>query len=255
MQTTSQHKTPSSPLPAKVPSGGSDGQTIEVRLLGVIPKAPSIFFIDDVRLKGVPMKQIRFTLAKLALDKGNTIIRLAWGIYASVGLGEESRKSVLPSPEEIAYAVARKSCLTIIPSGERAARRVGLLERKPEDYYEWFTSGGPREIRLCDGKTIRFLMSRENRVFSFRDDRMRDLCNGMRFLGKFNIGYPEIDAIRIWLKQIPEDVYKADLELCPEWVRELMEECREKGGRPAPGDAENTEREKGKDAGVEVEVA
>ncbi len=223
MQKATINPAPSPPLqaPLKAPS---EKPTIETLVMASLPKDGTIFFPDEVRLKDVPQKQVRFILAKLARE--GSIIRLAWGIYIRPALGDVSKKALLPSPETIAETVARKSFLQIIPSGARAARKVGLLGNEVEDAYEWFVLGVPRQIRLINGKTIKFLMTKEARLFAFKDERMRDLSNGIRYLGKFNIGAFEVDAIRVYLKEIPEEAYKEDLELCPEWVREILEECR-----------------------------
>lgn len=231
MQTRTQIKSipplPPAPQPG-APQDSSQKLTVEAAVLGALPKSPSIFFPDDIRIPGIQQKQIRFTLVKLSHE--GVILKLAWGIYLRPTLGEASRKSVLPSPETIAFAVADKRRLNIIPSGEKAAKRVGLINGDVEDSLDWFTNGAPRKIRLLNGKTIRFLMSKEARMFTFKDDRMRDLSNGIRHVGKLNMGVFEMDAVRVWLKGIPEDVYNEDIELCPEWVREVIEQCRQKGG-------------------------
>lgn len=244
--------------PSGVPSVPPKKDTVETLLMGCLPKVGAIFFTDEVRLKGVPKQQVRFALAKLALE--GVVFRLAWGIYIRPVLGEHSQKALLPSPERIAFALAEKSHLQIIPSGERAARRVGLLGKDAEwtDKWtdEWFVLGAPREIKLYNGHVIRFLMTKETRMFAFKDDRMRDLSNGLRHLGKFNVGDFEKDAVRVWLKRIPEENFREDLELCPEWVREVLEECWEKrGGRKKTKmAAESAERKGGEEGNIAVEV-
>ena len=230
MQTRTQLKGISPLPPAPHPGSLQDSSrklTVEAAVLGALPKSPSIFFPDDIRIPGIQQKQIRFTLVKLAHE--GAILKLAWGIYLRPALGEVSKKSILPSPETIAFAVAEKRRLRIIPSGEKAAKRVGLINGDVEVSLDWFTNGAPRKIRLVNGKVIRFLMSKEARMFTFKDDRMRDLSNGIRHIGKLNMGVFEMDAVRVWLKDIPEEVYNEDIELCPEWVREIIEQCRQKG--------------------------
>ena len=221
--------------PSKISSGPPSvsfqtpvNPTVEARLREAVKAAPEIFFIEDVRLNGVPMQQVRFALTKMARESGGFVIRLAWGIYAKPALGENSKKAVFPSTERIAFACASKNRLEIIPSGQRAACRVGLIDGAVEDADEWFTSGTPKKIQLSNGKTIKFLMTREARMFAFKDDRMRDLSNGIRFVGKFNMGDYEMSAVKVWLKSISEENYLEDLELCPEWVRDILQECREK---------------------------
>lgn len=240
--------------PSGAPPTAPRKVAVETHLLGVLPKVGTIFFTDEVRLKGVPTQQVRFALAKLTLD--GVIFRLARGIYIRPTLGKHSLKAVLPSSEEIAFALAKKSHLQMIPSGERAARRVGLLGLDEKGSNEWLVLGVPREIKLYNGHVIRFLMTKETRMFAFKDDRMRDLSNGLRFLGKNNIGGFEKDAVRVWLKGIPEKNFKEDLELCPEWVREVLEECWEKrGGRKKTEmAAESAERKGGEEGNIAVEV-
>lgn len=225
----------------------SQQASLKVRILGNLPEAPCIFFAEDARLPGASMMSVRLGLSELA--KEGSIIRLAWGVYARPALEEYSMKRIIPSPEQVAHAVAERGRLLIVPCGAQAARRVGLAEESLEGNLEWFSNGAPREIHLSSGRTIRFIMTKESRIFGFKDDRMRDLSNGIRFIGKDKMGSFERDAVRLFLKGIPEEVYNADFRCCPEWVREILEECR---GKESLGrELKSAERGKRKTAAME----
>lgn len=197
---------------------------IETRILNSLQGPPKIFFAEDVRLEGVTMKTVRFALAGLA-NRGD-IVRLAWGVYYKPALDEYSLKRELPSPLEIADAIARRGNLKLIPHGSQSARSLGL-SHQTDDTYVWFSNGASRTIGLAGGKTLRFIHSEDTRMFAFANPVIRDVCNGLRFIGEPNVGPYEKSAVRVALKDVPEEDIRNDLRKCPEWVREIILGARE----------------------------
>lgn len=197
---------------------------IETRILNSLQGPPKIFFAEDVRLRGVTMKTIRFALAGLA-NRGD-IVRLAWGVYYKPALSEYSLKRELPSPLEIAEAVARRGNLILIPHGSQSARALGLTHDQG-DTYMWFSNGATRQIGLAGGKSLKFIHSDDSRMFAFKNTTMRDVCNGLRYIGETKVGAYEKDAVRVALKDVPWKDIQGDLRNCPEWVREIVLEACE----------------------------
>lgn len=205
---------------------------IETKILTALQGRPGIFFAEDAALEGVTMQAVRFSLAALA--KEGHIVRLARGIYCHPLLEDHSNRRILPGPFEIAQAVAQRGHFNIIPSGAQAARNIGLTHESV-NVLEWLTTGGKRHIGIAGGRTLWFIPTGETRLFSFRDDRMRDVSLGLRHIGEANVGDYEKDAIRVYIKDVPEDAFKEDYWRCPEWVREVLREVRGGGEKSMKG--------------------
>lgn len=206
--------------------------TLETQILSALKGTHGIFFIEDARIEGATLKAVRFSLARLANEGHFT--RVAWGIYCKPDLNEYSLKRKLPKPHEVADAVARRDNLRLVPCGAQAAARVGLIRvSNIEDTYTWLSDGAPRLIKMTNGYTVKFVHSSDTKVFSFTDDRMRDLSNGIRHIKESNIGDYELSAIRIFLEKIPEKEYQENLPCCPEWVRDIL--VKNRGGAHISG--------------------
>lgn len=199
---------------------------IETRILNSLQGPPRIFFAEDVRLKGVTMKATRYALAGLA-NRGD-IVRLAWGVYYKSALNEYSLKRELPSPLEIADAIARRGNIRLIPHGSQSAKALGFSHEEL-DTYIWFSNGATRTIGLAGGKSLKFIHSDDTRMFAFVNPVMRDVCNGLRYVGEANVGDYEKDAVRVALQRIPWEAVREDLRNCPEWIREIILEARGNG--------------------------
>ena len=199
---------------------------IETKILTALQGRPGIFFAEDAAIEGVTMQAVRFSLASLA--KQGHIVRLARGIYCHPLLEEHSNRRILPGAHEIAMAVAERGNFKIIPSGARAARNIGLTH-DPVDVLVWLTTGGKRHIGIAGGRTLWFIPTGESRLFSFADERMRDVSLGLRHIGEAHVGDYEKDAVRLYIRDVPEETYREDFWKCPEWVREILVEARGKG--------------------------
>lgn len=209
--------------------------TLSTRIMASLQGRSGVFFVEDALLPGETLQATRFTLATLVAE--GQIVRLARGIFCKPLLEEYSNRRVLPSPYDIVAAVAKRGGLTLIPCGATAAARVGLTQGGAQEL-TYFSPGSTRKIGLAGGRTIRFIHRGENRLFSFMNDRMRDVSIGLRHIGEAKVGDYEREAVRVFLKGVPDDQWKEDIEKCPEWVRTIMEEAREENLR------RETEREK-----------
>ncbi len=166
-----------------------------------------------------PDSTVRFCLASLAAD--GQIARLARGVFCYPKLSEYGMKMELPTADEIAQAVAEKSKVRIVPCGDQAAYLVGLtgFQFTTSTY---LTDGAPRRINLSNGRAIVFQHTSEMRIFAFTNRKMQLLSNGIRALGRKNVGTLDKEPIKYHLGTVrPEDFYR-DLPLCPEWVRDLL---------------------------------
>lgn len=96
---------------------------------------------------------------------------------------------------------------------------VSYAERPRTTY---LTDGAPRKINLGGGRRIEFLHTSEMRIFEFRNRKMQLLANAMRALGCENIGPADEETVKWHLESVPAEDFKSDLQLCPEWVRDIL---------------------------------
>ena len=181
-----------------------------------------IFFAQDYYDRW-PDSTVRYSLAEMA--KEGQIVRLARGVFCFPRLSEYGMKMILPEPGEIAEAVAEKSRIRIVPYGDQAAYLVGLAAFQFSKT-TYLTDGAPRIIHLSNGRTIEFRHTSEMRIFAFRNRKMQLLSNGIRAVGKDRIKADEKEAIKFHLSSVPDDDFIHDLQLCPEWVRDILLDSR-----------------------------
>ena len=181
-----------------------------------------IFFAQDYYDRW-PDSTVRYSLAEMA--KEGQIVRLARGVFCFPRLSEYGMKMILPEPGEIAEAVAEKSRIRIVPYGDQAAYLVGLAAFQFSKT-TYLTDGAPRIIHLSNGRTIEFRHTSEMRIFAFRNRKMQLLSNGIRAVGKDRIKADEKEAIKFHLSSVPDDDFNHDLQLCPEWVRDILLDSR-----------------------------
>ena len=157
-----------------------------------------------------PESSVRFSLSNLAR-----------GVFCYPRLTEHGMKMLLPDTDEIARAIAEKTRVRIVPFGDQAAYLVGLTGVQFSST-TYLTDGAPRKIRLSNGRTIEFLHTSEMRIFAFRSRKMQLISNAVRAIGKENVKATEREVLKWYLDGIPAGEFEADIQLCPEWVREIL---------------------------------
>ena len=201
----------------------TDGTTIESRMRTMIRDwgRGRIFFLEDFACLNDPVSVRQFICGMV--DEG-FVARLARGIYCYPRLsgGEYSSKMMLPDPETIAYALAARENVRIIPYGDRAAEKLGL-GGLVVSVHKYITDGSPRVIHLTATDKIFFNHTSEVKMFAFRNEKMQMLSSAIRALGKEHFEGEEIKRrVRRILSDVPEDDYNKDTTLPPAWVGEII---------------------------------
>ena len=156
-----------------------------------------IFFIQDFIDLG-SQGSTRIALCNLVSDK--MIYRLARGIYCFPEI--LNGKIVLPSDESIAYALAFKEKVRIIPYGDIAAY--------------------PRNIKLYNGHKIIFNHTSEVKMFGFLNETMMLVSNSIRYLGQEKLGKHQMNILRGHMRKVPDTEFSADIEIPPVWVQDIL---------------------------------
>lgn len=180
-----------------------------------------IFFLDDFACLDDPVSVRQFICGMV--DEG-FVVRLARGIYCYPILteGEYSSRMLLPSAEAVAYALAAKENVRIIPYGDQAAMKLGLTSIVVSNQ-KYLTDGSPRVINLTAINKIYFNHTSEVKMFAFCNETMQLLSSAIRALGKeFFESDDKKRAIRAILKNVPENEFMRDITLPPAWVGKII---------------------------------
>lgn len=184
----------------------------------------SVFFAEDLEPSGVSPDAIRFSLSRLVSSQ-TTVVRLARGMYYLAPQEEFSGHLKMPSTQTIAEALARRWKVRIAPCGAQAAFLCGFtgLQLSPDT---WVSDGSDQVFHLQNGKTIHFLRRKSLKVFQFSSERMRNLVEALRYIGKEEIHAEGRGVISDNLQWVSDEDFLHDIRLSPGWIRSLLKELR-----------------------------
>ena len=165
---------------------------------------------------------VRIGLCQLVKD--GVLHRIARGIYYYAGItGDINVKTsfVMPSEETIAYAVAERERIRIIPYGDQAARKLGITGMSIS-MLKYLTDGAPRVINLAKGRKIYFNHTSEVKMFDFCNETMQMISSAIRALGADMIGEREKQILQEAIRKVPEKEFEKDITIPPAWVQVIM---------------------------------
>ena len=165
---------------------------------------------------------VRIGLCQLVKD--GVLHRIARGIYYYAGItGDINVKTsfVMPSEETIAYAVAERERIRIIPYGDQAAKKLGITGMSIS-MLKYLTDGAPRVINLAKGRKIYFNHTSEVKMFDFCNETMQMISSAIRALGADMIGESEKQILQEPIRKVPEKEFEKDITIPPAWVQAIM---------------------------------
>ena len=165
---------------------------------------------------------VRIGLCQLVKD--GVLHRIARGIYYYAGItGDINVKTsfVMPSEETIAYAVAERERIRIIPYGDQAAKKLGITGMSIS-MLKYLTDGAPRVINLAKGRKIYFNHTSEVKMFDFCNETMQMISSAIRALGAEMIGEREKQILQEAIRKVPEKEFEKDITIPPAWVQVIM---------------------------------
>lgn len=201
-------------------------ESIDTAILsGIYKSVPrgSVFFAEDLEFTGFPPDSIRWALARI-VKSDNGVVRLGRGVYCLPKTVGDSGKLLMPSTEVIARGLASRWKVRIAPCGAQAAYLAGFtgIQLGPDTYV---SDGSDQEFHLNGGRRIVFTKRKSMKVFRFTSERMRNLSEGMRFLGKeYFVDRQARGIVAENLSLVSDGDFRHDVRLCPIWIRELLVE-------------------------------
>ncbi len=192
---------------------------IASRLQNMLPG--SIFFIQDLLDEG-SAEAVRQQLARLV--KTQAIKRLSQGIYlVPKKLGIHG--FLLPNPDDIANAIARRDKSRIIPTGEVALWKLGLSTQVPLNYV-YLTDGPSRVIKIEEKEgqtsyTITFKHA-SPKNFALKGKITSQVIPALKAIGQKNLTVEMADKIESLIMREDLEDLKHDISIAPAWIAKLI---------------------------------
>lgn len=148
------------------------------------------------------------------------LIRLANGVYLKTTMTKFG--PVLPSPTEIAEAIARRDHAKVLMSGLAAENYFGLSTQVPMRIV-FLTSGSARKLTIGDS-IIEFKRG-VPKNFAFQDKTIATLCLALKSIGNGRVTDEQKAVLKNFLNEyVKEHNIKEDLKLMPKWIQKLLNE-------------------------------
>lgn len=188
-------------------------QEIEKRLMK--RKRGYLFLLSDFRGLGTE-SAIKMALSRLSKD--GKVKRLAKGIYV-VPKTDPLIGKILPSMEEIAEFIARKSKVRIKPAGSFALHKLGLTTQVPTRLV-YLTDGAARQIRI--GKAVIKFKPTTPKKLSLEGELSGLIIQALEELGVENIDHAIERRIKELLGKEKEDKLLRDMKLAPAKISDYL---------------------------------
>ena len=184
-------------------------------------KRGKLFFPDDFAVLGTP-DAIRLALGKL--HKSDLIMRVAHGIYYYPKINKNKyikSKYLSPSIDEIAYGIAKRDKIRIVPSGSYALNTLGLSTQVPANAV-FITDGAPRRIAVGKGRGILFKHTSEARSLAYKSKLLMLIVSALREIGEGKATPQQLEIIKSHVANVSQKELNADIQLMPLWVRKML---------------------------------
>jgi DNA-directed RNA polymerase subunit K/omega len=184
-------------------------------------KRGKLFFPDDFAVLG-SSGAIRQALVRL--QKSGLLMRVAHGIYYYPKINKVEYiegKYLPPSIEEIAYGIAKRDKIRIVPTGSYALNALGLSTQVPMNVV-FITDGAPRRIAVGNRRGILFKHTSEVRNLAYKSNLLMLIVAALREIGEGNVTLEQLEIIKSQLANITEKELLSDIQLMPIWVRKIL---------------------------------
>jgi hypothetical protein len=151
-------------------------------------------------------------------------MRVAHGIYYYPKINTNkyiSDKYLPPSIDEIAYSIAKRDKIRIVPTGAYALNTLGLSTQVPANVV-FITDGAPRRISVDKGRGILFKHTSEVRNLAYKSKLLMLIVSALREIGENKATLQQLEIIKSHLTNVSQKELSADLSLMPIWVRKIL---------------------------------
>jgi hypothetical protein len=181
----------------------------------------NLFFARDFAALGTN-DAVRKALQRI--EKSGLTVRVGYGIYCYPKLNTLKfidDKYSLPTIEEIAYAIAKRDKIRIVPTASYALNALGLSTQVPMNIV-FITDGASRKINIGKGRGILFKHTSEIRNLSYKSDLLMLINSALREIGEGKVTLEQKNIIKEKMKFVSQKELENDIKLMPIWVRDFV---------------------------------
>ncbi|MCV9387426.1 DUF6088 family protein [Reichenbachiella ulvae] len=181
-------------------------------------KKGTIYFTEDFHGE-FSQESVRLAFHRL-VNKGE-VYRLANGIYVRPEVNSYIGP-VLPTAEDIAWAIAKRDQAKIIPSGALALNLLGLSTQVPLNLV-YLTDASPRMIKVGN-RSIKFKKVAPKNL-STKGEISGLAIQALKTLGKEKLDPDRENRLIEVLKKEDQKHLIHDAKLAPEWIRKVFKKA------------------------------
>ena len=126
-----------------------------------------------------------------------------------------------PTVEEIAYGIAKRDKVRIVPTGAYALNALGLSTQVAANVV-FITDGAPRRIKIGKGRGILFKHTSEARSLAYKSKLLMLIVAALREIGENKATPAQLEIIKNHLSNVSHKEFNADIQLMPIWVRKIL---------------------------------
>jgi len=184
-------------------------------------RSDSVFSVQDfldIGSYGTVKKSIQ------RMEKADRLIRILDGLYAKRRISKLTGEIVYPSMTSVAYALARKFCWSIVPSGEHNLNILRLSDQMPATFE--YLSDGPYRSYDVNERTLTFKTTKSKDIKGM-SQKTSLVVQALKAIGKDAITEDDIDRLKSVLSA---EEKKATLEEgmnATSWVYECLKKIGE----------------------------
>jgi hypothetical protein len=179
-------------------------------------KTGKIFFAKDFSDIG---NDELINKALFRLEKNNLLIRLSHGVYLYPFVDKELGV-MLPAPETVAKAIAKRDNARILPTGNHAMNLLGLSTQVPMNVV-YITDGSPRKVSI--GRRKITFKKTSPRNFMYKGKIIPLIVSALKTIGKDNVTIEYINRLdEILSESEDKQLLLNDANHAPAWIKKTL---------------------------------
>ena len=184
-------------------------------------RSGSVFILSDFSDIADP-EAVRKAVTRLEND--GTLTRVMRGVYYKPQHSELLGEIVVPSPDDVAHALARNYGWTIVPCGDTALNILGLSTQVPSVWS--YVSDGTYKNYSYDCTTISFKRT-TNKEITRLSKKTAIIIQALRALGREHINEDTIEKIKSITSIEEKAAMLTEAQYATSWIYEIIKRiCR-----------------------------
>ena len=179
-------------------------------------RAGSVFVASDF---ADITENVKVGVSLSRLEEEGLIKRIMRGVYYKPEYSKLLGENVAPSPNAVAYAIARNFGWTIVPCGDTALNLLGLSTQVPAAWS--YVSDGPYKDYSYDNTIIKFKHT-TNKEISKLTPKTALVIQALKTLGKDNIRNETIERIKESTTLNERKIMLREAQYATAWIYEVI---------------------------------